>query len=105
LGPDSEDDETTILGLATVIRFLLGCGPDDCVPEFYPPRPAEVFEAHCSAAKARRLLGYKPRWELQRGLDAYIEWIKSKGARPFEYHLPLEIVTKDTPKTWTDKLM
>lgn len=105
LGPDSETEETTILGLANQIRVALGCGEGELEPVFFPPRPAEVFEAHCSAIKARKLLGYKPEWDLQRGLEGYIGWVKSRGARPFDYHLPLEIVTKDTPKTWTDKLM
>lgn len=103
LGPDRMDDEVTILGLANVIRYLLG--RVDLEPEFHPARPAEVFEAHCSAAKARRVLGYKPSWELERGLEAYIEWVKEKGARPFEYHLPIEIVRDNTPKTWTEKLI
>lgn len=105
LGPDSADDEISIHALATVIRYLLGCGPGEYTPVLMPPRPTEVFEAHCSAGKARKLLGYEPRWGLERGLEAYIVWIKSRGARPFDYHLPLEIVTDKTPRTWTEKLM
>ena len=33
-----------------------------------------------------------------------VEWVRPIK-KPFEYHLPLELVTKDTPKTWTEKLM
>jgi UDP-glucose 4-epimerase len=105
LGPDREDDEVTIESLAHVIRFLLGHHGSDLWPEFYPARPAEVFEAHCSSWKARHMLGYKPHWELDQGLDEYIKWVKKKGAREFEYHLPVEIVRDNTPRTWTEKLI
>jgi UDP-glucose 4-epimerase len=36
-------------------------------PIFLPGRPGEVPVAECSAAKARRLLGYAPRWSLEDG--------------------------------------
>jgi UDP-glucose 4-epimerase len=105
LGPDSEFEETTIVGLANRVRAALGCAPGELEPVFFPPRPAEVFEAHCSAIKARKVLGYEPRWTLDAGLAAYVDWVKLKGARRFDYHLPLEIVTDKTPRTWTERLM
>jgi UDP-glucose 4-epimerase len=105
LGPDAEEDEVTIEVLADLIRFTLGCSPGDRESIFMPARPAEVFEAHCGAAKARRVLGYKPRWALGDGLVAYAEWVKVMGAREFEYHLPLEIVNDSTPRTWSERLM
>ena len=33
-----------------------------------------------------------------------IDYVKKRGVRPFEYHLPLEIISEKTPKTWTQKL-
>ena len=33
------------------------------------------------------------------------EDIKSKGAKPFKYYLPVEINNESTPKTWTEKLI
>ena len=33
-----------------------------------------------------------------------VNWIKPR-VRDFEYHLPIELVTDQTPKTWTDKLI
>jgi UDP-glucose 4-epimerase len=105
LGPDSSNDEVTIHGLADIIRCLLD--RRDLGIEFHPARPAEVFEAHCSSAKARRVLGYKPNWELERGLEVYIDWVKEKGAREFEYHLPIELTnsTLQAPRTWSERLM
>lgn len=105
VGPDAEDESIPILGLANLIRFMLGCGGRELEPEFHPARPAEVFEATCSSGKARQVLGYKPRWELHKGLEEYISWVKSKGPRPFEYHMPIEIKRENTPRTWTERLM
>jgi len=33
-----------------------------------------------------------------------VNWIRPI-TREFEYHLPVELVTEQTPKTWTDKLI
>jgi UDP-glucose 4-epimerase len=105
LGPDSKDDEVTIAVLADLIRFILMCGHKDREVVYMPARPAEVFEAHCSAAKARKVLGYEPKWALDKGLVKYAEWIKERGPKKFEYHLPIEIPRDNTPKTWTEKLI
>lgn len=105
VGPDGFEEDVSILDLANVIRYLTDRA--DLKPEFLPARPAEVHTAHCSAEKARKLLGYRPRWELQRGLDAYIDWIRERGPREFEYHLPLEITRTplQVPSTWRDRTM
>ena len=34
-----------------------------------------------------------------------IDYIKTKGPRDFDYHLPIEFTTNQTPKTWTEKLI
>lgn len=101
VGPDA-DEEISINTLADMVRDAAGVS---CPVEYYPGRPQEVKHASCSAAKARRLLDYQPEVTLPDGLARYAEWIKQKGARPFEYHLPLEIVRENTPRTWTDRLM
>jgi UDP-glucose 4-epimerase len=100
VGPD--DEGTTILELAQTILNIMGSQLDTV---FYPPRPAEVHTAHCSADKARRLLGYSPEWKLEDGLTKLIEWVSAKGVRPFEYHLPIELPGSTVPKTWADRLM
>ena len=68
-------------------------------------RPQEVFEANCSADFARRILGYETKTDLKDGLVELASWIKEQGAKPFSYHLPLEIVSEKTPKSWKDQLM
>lgn len=100
VGPD--DEGCTILELANTILGLCG---SDMEPLFFPARPAEVHTAHCAADKARRLLGYTPVWKLDEGLSQLINWIAIEGPRPFDYHLPIEIPSDKTPKTWSDHLM
>lgn len=100
IGPDEEF--VTINELATKISNILDFDLD---PIYMPGRPQEVKHANCSADLARELLNYNTSTSLESGLIELVNWIKSKGAKEFNYHLPLEFVTKDTPKTWTDRLM
>ena len=99
IGPDEEF--VTILELAEVIADLLNF---DLNPTFMPGRPQEVKLANCSADKARKLLGYSTKWSLRDGLAAMIDYIKSRGPKPFDYHLDLEIINEKTPRTWKNKL-
>jgi UDP-glucose 4-epimerase len=100
IGPDEEF--ITINDLAKKISNILNF---DLNPIYMPGRPQEVKHANCSADLARELLNYNTSTSLESGLIELVNWIKSKGAKKFDYHLPIEFVTKDTPKTWTDRLM
>jgi UDP-glucose 4-epimerase len=100
IGPDNEF--ISILELANKIADLMSFKLD---PIFVPARPQEVEFANCSADKARKILNYNPKVTLEEGLKEMISWIKIKGPKPFEYHLPIEIYNESTPKTWTEKLI
>lgn len=100
VGPDNES--TTILELAEKIAEILGFDLD---PIYMPGRPQEVKIALCSAYKARAILGYDAKTPVDQGLRDLAEWIKAKGAREFDYHLPIEIKSERVPKTWSEKLM
>jgi len=100
IGPDEEF--ITIKDLAVKIAEILGFELD---PIYMPGRPQEVKHANCSADKARKILGYNTTTSLDKGLTELAEWIKMKGSRPFNYHLPLEFITDKTPKTWSERLM
>src|SRR3989344_3934661 len=100
VGPDEEF--TTINELAQKISNLMGFKP--LKPIYVGDRPMEVKYATCSAEKSRRLLDYKTTYTLDRGLSEMIDWIKERGARPFRYHMALEIINDKTPSTWKDRL-
>jgi len=99
IGPD--DEFVTIRELAETIARLLKFELD---VQLTRGRPREVHLANCSADKARSLLGYEPKVKLEDGLRSMIDWIRSRGARPFTYHLDLEIVNDKTPETWKRRL-
>jgi UDP-glucose 4-epimerase len=100
IGPD--DEFITINTLAETIADIIDFDLD---PIYMPDRPQEVKLANCSADKARRLLDYEPQYTLRDGLEEMVEWVEEQGPKEFEYHLDLEIVTEDTPDTWTDELL
>jgi UDP-glucose 4-epimerase len=100
IGPDEEF--ITINQLAFEIADLLGFNLD---PIYMPGRPQEVFHANCSANLARELLDYKTTVSLKGGLTELVAWIQGRGSREFSYHLPIELITSKTPRTWVDKLI
>ncbi len=100
IGPDEEP--VTINTLAQIVKEMTG---EMRVPiQHMPGRPQEVRLALCSSDKARRLLGYKTSTSLRDGIGHMVDYISARGTKPFEYHLPLEIVSEKTPTTWTWKL-
>jgi len=102
VGPDDEASEISMGDLAALILKLCD---SDLEPVFFPARPAEVHVATCSGEKARRVLGYQPQWALEDGLREMIAWVRERGPRPFAYHVPVELPSERTPKTWTERLI
>jgi UDP-glucose 4-epimerase len=100
IGPDEEF--ITIKELTEMIINELGFNQE---PIYLPARPKEVKYATCDATKAREILGYETKTNLQEGLRQTIEYIKKEGPRPFDYSYPLEIVNQFTPKTWSERSM
>jgi UDP-glucose 4-epimerase len=100
VGPDS--GAVSILDLAAMIADLMEF---KLSPIFLPGRPREVPIAECSAAKARKILGYSPSWSLEDGLQRTIDYVRLHGPKQFEYHLPIEITTELTPAVWSERLM
>jgi UDP-glucose 4-epimerase len=102
IGPDDKDGEVvTIKKLAETIAGIL----DFKKPFIYmPDRPREVKNAFCSSDKIRKQFGYQTKTKLEEGLGKMIKDIKSKGAKPFAYHLPIEIEW-NCPRTWKEKMI
>ena len=100
IGPDEEF--ITIKELAEHVIKETGFVGE---PLYFPDRPREVKYATCDATKARTLLGYKTSSTFINGLRQTIEYIKSRGSKPFDYSYPLEIINEHTPKTWSERKM
>jgi UDP-glucose 4-epimerase len=99
IGPD--EDPIQIVNLAKEIAHILNFNLD---PIFMPGRPQEVKLATCSADKIREYFNYSTKVTLNDSLTSMIEYILKRGVRPFSYHLPIEIVSDKTPKTWTNRM-
>lgn len=100
VGPDN--NEISILRLAEIIADLTNYKGEFT---FVPERPQEVKHASCSADKARELLGYSPKIDLETGLAQMITYIRQRGVSEFDYSLPLEIISEKTPTTWKNRLI
>lgn len=97
IGPD--DGEMTINKLATMIADILGFKLD---PIYMPVRPLEVKHATCSSDKIRKRFGYK---RIQSVRDCLEEMCAAIEPKPFNYNLPIEIVSDKTPRTWSERLI
>ena len=99
IGPD--ESPVTINELAKTIASILNFKLD---PIYMPGRPQEVKFATCSANKIRSYFDYKTNISLKLSLEKMAEYIYKRGVRDFKYHLPIEISSEKTPKTWTEKI-
>lgn len=100
IGPDEEF--ITIKQLAEAVIAELKFKGE---PIYMPDRPKEVKYATCDATKAKRILGYKTSTSFIEGLRSTIQYIQSRGSKPFDYSYPIEIINEHTPETWSKKLM
>lgn len=100
VGPDEE-----VVSLADLARMVMRSAGLDGEPVFVSARAAEVKRADCSAAKARRLLGYRTTRGLQETVDELVAWVRARGPRPFAYNMPIEIEDERTPRAWLERSM
>lgn len=100
IGPD--DNEITIKELGYTCGRVINKYPHF---DHFPDRPREVKNAWCSSDKARLQLNYNPSPNIEGTIKNLAEWIKKRGPRDFDYHLPLELEKENTPETWKKKLI
>lgn len=79
--------------------------PEELKPVYVSDRPKEVKRAFSSGRKAAKMLNYKTRTSLEKGLRIMVNWAKSLGPKKFRYLKNLELVCGTTPKTWEEKLL
>ena len=64
------------------------------------PVPHEAHLLTLDSAKARALLGWKPRWNLERALQAVVEWYRAyKGNEPLRELVMQQIASYEVPCT------
>jgi UDP-glucose 4-epimerase len=98
IGPDN--NFITINELAKEIAKIIDF---DLNPIYLDARPREVKLAHCSADKARKLLGYETKYSLVETLQSMIDWVRLRGTGEFNFNIPVEIKSDLTPKTWINQ--
>tara|TARA_B100000378_G_scaffold228015_1_gene192370 strand:- start:343 stop:999 length:657 start_codon:yes stop_codon:yes gene_type:complete len=98
IGPDEEF--VTINKVSEICSNIIR---SNLKPIYKEDRPQEVKNACCSADKARKMLNYKTKTDLKTGILKTYDYIKKRGAKPFEYHINLEIKNELTPETWLGK--
>ena len=98
IGPDEEF--VTINHLAAELADIIGC---DNEAIYLEDRPQEVKEAVCSSDLARDMFGYQTQYSLRQTLESLVDWIRFRGTKPFDYHIPVEIINEKTPSTWAKK--
>ena len=72
-------------------------------PMHVEDRPNEVKHAYCSSEKARKLLNYKTKVNLDMSLEKIVNFIKKNGPKKFEYNYELEIINQKTPSSCKKK--
>lgn len=102
IGPDSTTNLMTINELAERIGNFTG---HNGKPDYYPERGCDAYHAHCSSDKARKLLGFEATHSVDDCFKEMIEDIKTKGTKPFDYFMPIEIPSEKCPRTWKERLL
>ena len=67
----------SIAELCAMIRWITR---SDASPQFEPPRPGDVKHSLADITRAKTLLGYTPRHDLEPGLARTVEWFRSRVA-------------------------
>jgi UDP-glucose 4-epimerase len=80
LGPDvviniGSGSSASVLDLVGLLQRIF---PNAAEPGFGPPRRGDIQNSAADLSKAERTLGYRPAIVLQTGLDATVEWFRSK---------------------------
>jgi UDP-glucuronate 4-epimerase len=64
--------------IKTLIELIEAAAGKQARIEFLPPRTEDMPFTHADLTKARRLLGYSPRVEIESGVREYVAWFRSQ---------------------------
>jgi len=65
---------TSVTRLAELIAQAMGRG--DLGPVYAAPRKGDIRDSYADIAKARRLLGYEPKYSIEKGIPEVVSWFK-----------------------------
>jgi UDP-N-acetylglucosamine 4-epimerase len=68
--------------LIDTYTHLLNALGKDIQPIFGPVRKGDIKHSNADISKAKEMLGYKPEWSFERGIEAAIEWYKTNLGSP-----------------------
>lgn len=57
-------------------------GMDVPEPTYAPRRAGEILDDHCDISRSREVLGYEPKYDLEKGLENTIEWFMTDKGYP-----------------------
>lgn len=78
--------EVSIIDLANKVIDL--CGEKDVIkPVHVEPRIGEVKKLIANATRAKDILGWEPKYDLEKGLEAFVKWYRDYG---FEERMKIE---------------
>lgn len=69
-------EPTSINGVLAIVARLTGADPE---PVHVPSRAGDVRKTDADVSLARRLIGYEPKVDIERGLERTVEWFRTSG--------------------------
>lgn len=100
IGP-AEEQSVNYLAQSLLKIFKM----ENLKPTYLSARPQEVKHAWCTHHKAERFLGFKKSVSFEDGLMKMVDWAKKIGPKEPRYVSELELISDNTPKTWSEKLI
>lgn len=70
------------LSVFDMTRKILNVMGSDLEPDVRDDAPHEILEQSLDATKARQVLGWAPRWDVEQGLIRTVDWYRRHLARP-----------------------
>jgi len=67
----------TVNKLAVIMKEV--CGKEHLGVDYTDPRPGDIRDSFADIVKAKEILKFEPKFNIQTGLEAYIEWSKSRN--------------------------
>jgi UDP-glucose 4-epimerase len=84
-----------------IAKLVLKAFGSNLEPVHHPYRPFEIEIAYSDITRARQLLDFDPKADLEQEIQNMVAWAKEKGPQEFRYHdISTFEITKNIPKAW-----